>query len=155
MTRAALESKLRANPRYAAQIDAALAGKDKLIANSPANPAYRSDAERIYAARLEALRRAGLIERWDYEPLPFDLAWRCVYTPDFGVIRPGGAVEFHEVKGGHAWEDSRIKFKVAARLWPHWRWVWAKWASGRWRFEVYENGRKLTGKDRPKGLMYE
>lgn len=61
---------------------------------------------------------------WDvfYESIKLRLADRTWYTPDFAVIRLGGArMEFYEVKG--SWkaphqEDSRVKLKVAAELYP-------------------------------------
>lgn len=61
---------------------------------------------------------------WDvfYESIKLRLADRTWYTPDFAVLRIGGPrIEFYEVKG--SWkaphqEDSRVKLKVAAELYP-------------------------------------
>jgi hypothetical protein len=80
--------------------------------------------ERAYAQHLEALKRAGEIVRWDREPEGLRLADRCVFWPDFRVVRPDLAVEMHEIKGRsgrafYAKEDAWIKLKVAAQMHPY------------------------------------
>ena len=49
------------------------------------------------------------------EPFSLKLADKCRYTPDFVVLRADGKLVAHEVKGFFR-EDSKIKLKVAARL---------------------------------------
>jgi hypothetical protein len=51
-------------------------------------------------------------------------AERCRYTPDFPVIRPDGMLVFYEVKGGHVWDDARVKFQSAKRQYPWFDWYW-------------------------------
>ena len=62
---------------------------------------------------------------WGFEPITFRLAKRTRYTPDFGILFPGGEFELIEVKatwtgGGRTragWkEDSRVKWKVAQEM---------------------------------------
>ena len=52
------------------------------------------------------------------------LGLNTTYTPDFMVILPGGGIHFHEVKG--SWkmphqDDSRVKIKLAATLYPEFK----------------------------------
>lgn len=80
--------------------------------------------ERAYAQHLDVLVKAGELLRFDREPEGLRLADRCVYWPDFRVVRPDLSVEFHEVKGRsggafYAKEDAWIKLKVAAQMHPY------------------------------------
>lgn len=100
-------------------------------------PNGMSRTERQYAAHLEMLWRAGEIVRFDREPCGLRLGTRCVYWPDFRVVRADGLIELHEVKGrsGHAFyakEDAWIKLKVAAALHPMFafRVVWPREGGG-------------------------
>lgn len=75
---------------------------------------FRSRWEANYARYLEWLRARGDIASWEHEAQTF---WfegikRGVvsYLPDFKVVTPGGAVEWHEVKG---WMDARSKTTIA------------------------------------------
>ncbi|MDN8612768.1 DUF1064 domain-containing protein [Variovorax ginsengisoli] len=73
--------------------------------------------EAAYAAHLELLKHAGEIEWHRFEGLKFRLADNTFYTPDFAVMRAGGQIECHEVKG--FWQDdARAKIKIAADLYP-------------------------------------
>ena len=83
--------------------------------------------EKKYADNLDLKRLAGEIVSWKYEPREFELAHRCTYTPDFAVYKNNGEIEYHETKGGHTWEDSWIKLKITARLFPQYRFVLVKW----------------------------
>jgi len=104
--------------------------------------AYRPSAgvtnrtERRYAEHLERLRQAGEILAWRFECVRFRLGIddKTTYTPDFEVLLPSMEYEYHEVKGaknyreekggpvtraGAYWpEDSRLKVKVAAAIYP-------------------------------------
>jgi len=50
------------------------------------------------------------------------LADDCRYTPDFAVLRECGQVVFYEVKGFFR-DDAKVKIKVAARLFPEYRFI--------------------------------
>lgn len=113
----------------------------------PADPFVGYDGERMnkleamYAAHLEALRRAGKIIFWRFESAKFRLADRTWYTPDFYLMRQDGTLEIHETKG--FWEDdARVKIKVTAELFPELQFVAVQWDKGAkgWKFERFGRG---------------
>lgn len=76
---------------------------------------------------------------WAFEPVAFLIGKKCTYTPDF-LMEFDDHWEVHEVKGGHIWEDSTIKFKAAATMYmgfkingkpitgfEMWQWENKKW----------------------------
>jgi len=90
--------------------------KLKLSATTKMN---RTEAD--WAKQLEILKRAGEILDFRFEGLKFKLAPSTFYTPDFFVVNGDGSGELHEVKG--FWrDDARVKFKVAAALYPWFGW---------------------------------
>lgn len=95
--------------------------------------------EEAYARYLEALKAAGDVAWYKFEALKLRLADNTFYTPDFAVMRGGGAIECHEVKG-HWSDDARVKIKVAADLFPF-RFVairaLTKKAGGGWEVEDF------------------
>lgn len=77
----------------------------------------RNKTEALYETYLKALKRAGDILWYRFEGIKLRLADNTFYTPDFAVMRQGGQIELHEVKG--FWrDDARVKIKVAADLYP-------------------------------------
>lgn len=84
---------------------------------------YRSKLEASYANHLEALRLAGDIIKWEYEPETFVLAYDLRYIPDWKVY-PAGVLsdalhEWHATTG-YLRRDSNVKLKMFAELvWPH------------------------------------
>ena len=71
------------------------------IATHASSP-YKSKLEKMYAAHLDLLVKAGEIKRWEYEPIVLRLADGARYRPDFLVILPLGMeakAQLHEVKG--------------------------------------------------------
>lgn len=60
-------------------------------------------------------------------------------TPDFAIINQrkdhGIGVAMWEVKGPYAFEDSLIKLKVAASLYPFFSWTLASYKHGTWIFQ--------------------
>jgi hypothetical protein len=88
----------------------------------PFDPASRiNGTERRYADSLYKLQFARDIVDYKYEAVKSRLADRTFYTPDFLVVYPDH-FEFHEVKG-FAMDDAMVKIKVAARLYPWFRFV--------------------------------
>lgn len=73
--------------------------------------------EAAYADYLAARRDAGEVLWFRFEGLKLRLADRTFYTPDFGVIVAGGALELHEVKGFME-EDAAVKLKSAVSQYP-------------------------------------
>lgn len=86
--------------------------------------------EQRYANQLEMMRLAREINGWTYEPDKLELAYRCTYTPDFKVFKNKGktdlTIEYHEVKG-YMRDDAAVKLKVAARMYPQYKFVLVKW----------------------------
>lgn len=74
--------------------------------------------------------------------LTFVLANGVRYTPDF--TSPGVRLESDdtllptawEVKGKHAWDDAIVKLKVAASVFPEYRWILVSKPDGVWREQV-------------------
>lgn len=60
----------------------------------------------------------------------FKLSTGCHYTPDFFSFSQMTA---WEVKGRHAWEDSLIKLRMAAKVWPNIRWMLVWKDDGQWQ----------------------
>lgn len=91
--------------------------------------------EARYAAMLEAMRIAGEIHRWEFEPVKLRLAARTFYEPDFMVIGADGLVAFHEVKG-HWEDDARVKVKCAAERYPYFSFICITEVRKEWRREL-------------------
>lgn len=80
-------------------------------------PGTMNKTEAAYAATLEALKHAGLVQWYRFEGIKLRLAENTFYTPDFAVMRGDGVLEMHEVKG--FWrDDARAKIKIAADQYP-------------------------------------
>ncbi|MFJ3685522.1 hypothetical protein [Pseudomonas sp. NPDC090208] len=78
--------------------------------------------EEAYAQHLDLLRMAGEVLWFKFEPFALDLAPKTTYRPDFLVQVASGHLEVHEVKG--FWEDdARVKIKVAAELFPVFKFI--------------------------------
>jgi hypothetical protein len=75
-----------------------------------------------FASWLEGLRIAGPVESWAFEVETLVLGPDLRYTPDFRVRWRGvPEVCFYDVKGRHIWEDSVVKGKAAAVIYPQHR----------------------------------
>ena len=73
-----------------------------------------------------------------FEPVKLRLGpnWKTSYCPDFMVMDSHGFVTFYEVKG--FWEDdARVKIKVAAEMYPLFRFVAVQKKNGAWIFESF------------------
>jgi hypothetical protein len=115
-----------------ARIDAKpLAGGVKRIIPSPnetapsfvakgriAKPRGMNRLEEDYGGHLLARRSVGEVVWYAYEGITLKLADDTRYTPDWAVLLKSGEMELHEVKGPHAREDSIVKLRVTARLFP-------------------------------------
>lgn len=77
-----------------------------------------NQTEGKYAARLEALKMAGELLWWHFEPMNLKLADKCFYRVDFMVLTKDRELEIHEVKGGFITDDSLVKLKTAAEKFP-------------------------------------
>lgn len=100
-------------------------------------PAGRMNkTEAAYAEQLAARVHVGEILEFKFESLKLRLADRTWYTPDFSIVLPDGAREIHEVKG-HWTDDARVKIKVAAELYPYYRFIAVRRVKGEWVREVF------------------
>ena len=89
-----------------------------------------------YAEHLELRRIVGEIQAWWFEGIKLRLAKATSYTPDFLVQLANGSLEMHEVKG--FWEDdARVKIKVAAEMFPCFRFLAVTWERSEWRYERF------------------
>lgn len=77
--------------------------------------------ETAYLAWLRALGADWI----GIQCITLKLAHDCRYTPDFWAFDQAG-LRAIDVKGPHVWEDSLIKLRVAARMFPWIRFVIAK-----------------------------
>jgi hypothetical protein len=90
---------------------------------SPSVPRSRMNRlETAYAQRLELERLAGVWAWWAFEPITLRLAEGARYTPDFAVLDVGHSLIFFETKG-HWREAALVRIKVAAELYPFFRFV--------------------------------
>lgn len=90
--------------------------------------------ESSYASYLEMRKRAGDVRGYYFESLKLKLAKNTHYTPDFLVEMQDGSIEIHEVKG--FWrDDARVKIKIAARLFPMFKFVAVRKVRKTWSFE--------------------
>ena len=84
---------------------------------------------------LDIQQMAGKILSWKYEAIKLRLAKRTYYTPDFMVFSPSG-LEIHETKG-HWEDDARVKIKVAAEMFPEFKFVAVQHKKGIWIYETF------------------
>jgi hypothetical protein len=85
--------------------------------------------ERDYGARLDADPNVV----WHkYEGITLKLAHDTRYTPDYAVMLADGTIELHECKGPHAWEDSIVKLRCAAEMFPFVFWIARRDKEGAW-----------------------
>jgi hypothetical protein len=74
--------------------------------------------EARFANHLEVQRILGQITAWEFEVDTLRLAPDMTYTPDFKVFDGDNPIRYYDVKGRHTWEDSIIKGKAAAVIFP-------------------------------------
>lgn len=80
-----------------------------------------------------AILRAKPTVRWiGIQAITFKLADNCRYTPDFCIITEDNRFIAIDTKGKHIWEDSKIKMKMAARIFTWVRFVIAQKKAGKW-----------------------
>ena len=86
-------------------------------------PEYDSQLEADYASYLQGLLYGGIITKWWHHPMRLQLAPKTSYQPDF-MVQMGKSLILYEVKGWHKnRRDSLTHLKVAASLFPCFRFV--------------------------------
>lgn len=83
----------------------------------------RTKLEEAFWDRVQEALAARVFERAWWEPIKLRLAGRTFYTPDCLIQWPEGDLAFCEVKGPFAREDSIVKLKTAAALYPCFGWA--------------------------------
>lgn len=112
-----------------------------------------NDEERKFAHHLDHRCANGDILKWWFQPWKFLLADKCSYTPDFVILHNDRTLEIADVKaywkaskkalaknakakgGVHVEDDAKVKAKVAARMWPVFRWTYRYRLDGEWKSE--------------------
>ena len=87
--------------------------------------------EAAYADYLDLLKAGGQIIKWQFEAIKLRLADNTFYTPDFMVLNADSYLEIHEVKGFMR-EDANVKLKVAANLFPYFKFILVKKEKNKW-----------------------
>ena len=97
--------------------------------------------ESAYADHLQLQLLAGELAWWQFEPVNLRLAKKTWYKPDFMVLKTGTPGEFDElylieVKG--FWrDDARVKIKVAAEMYPMFKFVAVTRKGNGWEREEF------------------
>ena len=115
-------------------------GQEPSIPFKPTHTMPQTDGmnklESRYAREVLDIRQmAGKILSWKYEAIKLRLAKRTYYTPDFMVFTLAG-LEIHETKG-HWEDDARVKIKVAAEMFPEFKFVAVQHKKGIWIYETF------------------
>lgn len=116
----------------------ALRGKRKDFAKpvrKKPEPGVMNRTEKAMAAELSIEHAAGEIRWWGFESVKIRLADKTWHTPDFCIIHNDGSIEFRETKG-HWEDDARVKFKIAAELFPWALFTAYKRVGSGWDFET-------------------
>jgi len=107
----------------------------------PRGPRRPSAGEKAYAEFLTMAQAAGIVQFWAPEPWSIRLADKTRYTPDFFVVLADGTPCLCEIKGFWAWDDSKVKHKVARELFPCYQWIALEYKKGVWRI-LFKTGRE-------------
>jgi len=125
---------------YRAWLDA---GRPSRITSGPQPPSenrktgvrpyhpYRNKWEHDYAKRLDYERAIGLITEWSYESERLTIGEGATFLPDFPVTLADGTREMREVKG-YRREAAMVRIRVAAKQYPHLRFVLVTRVNGEW-----------------------
>lgn len=108
----------------------------------PEKPAMNKTETR-FAQWLELQHKASAISSWMFEAWTFKIGPDCRYTPDFVIRHNDGSFTLVDVKGRtskngkdtyRAEDDSLVKIRVSAAMFPWFRWVICfPEKSGEWR----------------------
>lgn len=89
--------------------------------------------ERLFSQILDGMKRDGIVAEWRFENEIFDIGNGLTYRPDFPTLFADGSKTYYETKGEQIWEKNRIKFLIAAALFPEYTWVMIqRKSSGQW-----------------------
>jgi hypothetical protein len=96
--------------------------------------------EAAYGKLLEAKKQRGEIIDYKWEGLTLRWDDGMTYTPDWTVYesvlpaedRPFVSILLIETKGGHIYDDSKVKFRAARENWPMFRFEMWQTKKGQW-----------------------
>lgn len=108
---------VRVTPKVVEPVAAPQTSLQRMQALGRLKQGEMNKTEAAYAGVLEKRKRAGEIQWYAFEIVTIKLADDTRYTPDFCVLLANGELEFHEVKG-YWQDDSKVKIKVAAAMFP-------------------------------------
>lgn len=124
------------NPEFAALLEKHAAYRVKADQPVKATDGYDSQLERDYAAELIA-RGLGYVAH----PFTVHLPGGVDYTPDFITweYSAGMVISLIECKGSMRQRNARdswTRFRIAAGLFPCFRWTWVQRGRGQWSEKV-------------------
>ena len=96
--------------------------KLEVIDYKPRKPKVEEGLNKLETKRLAYLRMLK-VPLLRVQAIKLRLADNTHYTADFTYLDVNGKLTFEDTKGPHIWEDSWIKAKVAASLYPEYRFV--------------------------------
>jgi hypothetical protein len=101
----------------------------------PRRPGAMNKWELRYAERCNLDIGLAELKSWEYEIIRLRIGvGRCFYSPDFVCLDVNGRVSIIEVKGWR-WAAGIVRVKVAAKLYPQWDFMLAKWTTNGWEYE--------------------
>jgi hypothetical protein len=101
-------------------------------------PGVPNLTERRFAEHLEIRKLAGEIRSFAYEPEVLRLGPEMTLLMDYRIVELDYTYTYIDVKGRYVWEDSVIKIKAAAVMYPQHRFMQAKWTrNSGWKFRIF------------------
>ena len=97
-----------------------------------AKPRGMTGIEASYEAQLMIEKAADEVLWYRYEGITLKLADDTRYTPDFLILNKDCSLECVEVKGPFRREDSFVKLKVAASIYPFRFFLVTRDKDGKW-----------------------
>ncbi len=97
--------------------------------------------EQAFSLHLQSMLQTGEIQWWKYQPLRLRIGRNksgkaAYYKPDHGALTAEGEFILYEVKG--FWrEAARVRIRVAAELFPFFRFIAATRQDGAWEREEF------------------
>ncbi|MBS3914423.1 MAG: hypothetical protein KG003_07985 [Bacteroidetes bacterium] len=135
-----LDEILKKNPQLKVKEDR-LINPPVIHAAPSAQPKGMNKLELRYSYFLQNQFLGGEIIKWMHEPFNLRLANpKCHYKIDFLVINLQMEIELHETKGEWVDGDALVKFKVAAKEFPFFRWKWVTEELGVFVYRELWNG---------------
>jgi len=100
-------------------------------------PGTMNKIESRCAQYLDLMKKMGDLKEWFFEKVTLKIGPDCRLTVDFMLVMTSGEIKFWEVKHirrgtMHSEDDSKVKMRVAAGMFP-WRFYWVvPMANGSW-----------------------